>query len=248
MNNTNYFLLRRVHSLLGVIPLGIFLFNHLLTNSTGIMGTEAFEHKVALIHMLGPALPLVEAVMIFIPLAIHIGLGVYIAMTSKMETGLKYGRNWAYNFQRWTGWIALIFIVYHVIHLRFMHDMTAAPFSFELARMFSGPMAVLFVPAYLIGGLAVVYHFANGLCTFCMTWGITTGPAAQKGMAYVGAGIGGVLTVMLLTSVIAFAREGMLYRKMDDSMRKDLVERIVHHHHDLDADKALAYLNENFGG
>ena len=214
MNNSNYFLLRRLHSLLGVFPLGVFLFNHLLTNSTAIVSAKFFEEKVALIHALGPLLPLVEAGFIFIPLALHIVLGIYIALTAKTEVGghLPYGRNWAYAFQRWTGWIALVFIVYHVIHLRFIHKplMYDIPFSVKLGEMFTQtPVAFIYVPLYILGGLAVIYHFANGLCTFCMSWGITVGPQSQRYMAYAATAVGLLLTLLLLTGVWAFIQIGL---------------------------------------
>jgi succinate dehydrogenase/fumarate reductase cytochrome b subunit (b558 family) len=157
MNNASYFLLRRLHSLLGIFPLGLFLFNHLLTNSTAMISAEFFEEKVKLIHMLGPLLPIVEAVLIFVPLSLHIALGIYIATQGKIEiSGLPYRRNYAYAFQRWTGWIALVYIAYHVIHLRFMHDMHAEPFSLVLARMFNEGMwgipGIAWIAFYLVGG------------------------------------------------------------------------------------------------
>jgi len=232
MDNTNYFLLRRLHSLLGVFPLGIFLFNHLLTNSTLAISMEFFEHKVALIHSLGPLLPFVEAVFIFIPLAIHIVLGVYIALQSRIEIGaMNYGRNWAYAFQRWTGWIALAYIAYHVIHLRFLHDMAAKPFSMVLAEMFTTmPMAALIVPIYIIGGLAVVYHFANGLCTFCMSWGLTIGPKSQQLVARAAIGLGAVLTLMLLTAVGASIRHGLSDDFRDGAKQQAMLEKLQSYH------------------
>ncbi len=202
MNPTAYFLLRRLHSLVGVFPLGIFLFMHLLTNSSAIFGAAFFEENVAKLHALGPALPIVEIVVIFVPLAIHIGLGIVIALQYKREKDLTYKRNWAFTFQRWSGWVALVFIAYHVIHLRFLHDMDAVPFSVVLADMMKNP---LIFAAYLIGGISVIFHFANGLCTFCMTWGITVGPESQRYMGYAAIGVGGVLTAMLITSMASFA-------------------------------------------
>ena len=235
MGSMNYFLLRRLHSLLGVFPLGVFLFNHLLTNSTGMVSAEFFEHKVALIHMLGPLLPFVEAVFIFIPLALHIALGVYIALQSKVEVGasMPYARNWAFALQRWTGWFALVFILYHVIHLRFLHDLEKAPFSIVLAEMFYGsPFSVLWIIGYLIGGLSVVYHFANGLCTFCMSWGITVGPKSQSWMARAAFGVGAVLTLMLLSSIAGFTRIGYQYANMDETEKAAFVEKLqaIHKH------------------
>lgn len=203
-HNVRYFLLRRLHSLVGVFPLGIFLFAHLTTNSMGFFGAEAFEEKVALIHSLGPLLPWVEAVTIFIPLLLHIVLGIAIALTGKGNAGdLPYARNRAYALQRVSGWLALAFILYHVIHLRFLHDSDAQSFSWKLAEMFNNP---LIVAAYFAGASAVIYHFANGLCTFCMSWGITVGPKSQALMAKAAIGVGAVLMGMTLASMAGFAR------------------------------------------
>lgn len=203
MTNTQYFLIRRVHSLLGVIPLGVFLFLHLTTNSMAIFGQGAFDHKVELIHTLGPLLPFVEAVMIFIPLALHIVIGIYIARTGKGNAGeLGYARNWAYTAQRWSGWAALAFIVYHVLALRFLDVAGGQPnFYPYLAGLLKNPLWIL---VYLLGGVAVIYHFANGLCTFCMTWGITVGPRSQRTMAVLATGVGVVLFGMLLASIVGF--------------------------------------------
>ena len=215
MTNAQYFTLRRLHSLLGVFPLGVFLFNHLLTNSSGILGADFFEHKVSLIESLGPALPIVEAVFIFIPLALHIVLGIFIALQARNEYrgAREYKRNWAYILQRWTGWLALVYIVWHVVNLRFLHDPLETPFSMTLADMFyTMPLAAFYVPFYILGSLAVIYHFANGLCTFCMSWGITVGERSQRYVGYAAGGVGAVLAVMLFAAVFAFWNEG---RKID---------------------------------
>lgn len=234
MNNLNYFLMRRIHSLLGVFPLGIFLFNHMLTNSTSVFGIDFFEEKVALIHMLGPLLPFVEAVFIFIPLALHIALGVYIATQAKIEVGrtMPYARNWAFAFQRWTGWLALIFIGYHVIHLRFLHDMKAEPFSVELGQMFAGPFAIPYILFYLVGSLSVIYHFANGLCTFCMSWGLTTGPRSYKLVEMAAAGLGLLLTGMMLASIVSFNKFGREMNAMSEQERSAVIADLqaIHKH------------------
>jgi succinate dehydrogenase / fumarate reductase cytochrome b subunit len=207
MTDTQYFLVRRVHSLLGVIPLGVFLFAHMTTNSMALFGQEAFDHKVALIHSLGPLLPFVEAAVIFIPLVLHIVIGIVIAHTGVSNTSdLGYARNWAYTLQRWTGWIALAFLLYHTITLRFL-DVAGGranffPYMSYLFRYDSLWMFWIF--AYLAGGLAVIYHFANGLCTFCMTWGITVGPKSQRVMAGVAAVVGLGLVAMLVSSIVGF--------------------------------------------
>jgi succinate dehydrogenase / fumarate reductase cytochrome b subunit len=226
MTNLNYFWIRRIHSLLGVIPLGVFLFGHLTTNSMAFFGQEAFDHKVELIHSLGPLLPIVEATVIFVPLALHILIGIFIARTAKLDVGdLGYGRYWAYKFQRWTGWAALAFIVWHTLTLRFLS--VAKPYAltpeatgfFEyLSVMFTN--YPLFTVAYVIGGTSVIYHFANGLCTFCMTWGITVGPKSQQGLAYVALAAGVVLMGMLLSSVAGFYQAYEPHFELDSPQRR----------------------------
>ncbi|MDX1971689.1 MAG: succinate dehydrogenase [Candidatus Sumerlaeia bacterium] len=207
MTNLQYFLIRRVHSLLGVIPLGLFLFGHLTTNSMSAFGEEAFTHKVELIHSLGPLLPFIEAAVIFIPLALHIIIGIIIALTARNNVDtLGYGRNWAYAFQRWSGWVALAFILWHTITLRFLDTANIAEYGVpafyrHLSVIFQNP---LISGGYILGGLAVIYHFANGLCTFCMTWGITVSEQSQKVMAGIAIGVGLLLTSMLLASIGGF--------------------------------------------
>jgi succinate dehydrogenase / fumarate reductase cytochrome b subunit len=46
-----------------------------------------------------------------------------------------------------------------------MHGMMADPIAFTL---------------FLVGTLASVFHFTNGIWTFCITWGITVGQRAQR--------------------------------------------------------------------
>ncbi len=232
MSNLNYFLIRRVHSLSGLVPLGLFLFAHLTTNSMAAFGQEAFAHKVELIHSLGPLLPFVEAAMIFVPLAIHIVLGIFIALTARSNTtDLGYTRNWAYTLQRWTGWAALAFIVYHTMELRFLdeantgalrgmmlngRELTAGDIFFiHMAEEFQ---SVIYMALYVVGGIAVIYHFANGLCTFCMTWGITVGPRSQQIMAWIAFGAGLALFGMLMTSIAGFhfRHDPAVYQQMQD--------------------------------
>ncbi|MEZ6105512.1 MAG: hypothetical protein R3B96_05215 [Pirellulaceae bacterium] len=77
------FLLRRLHSLSGLIPVGAYMIVHLLTNSLTMMGTAPFQNAVYQIHALGPALPLVEWGFIFIPILFHAIFGVVIIFTGR---------------------------------------------------------------------------------------------------------------------------------------------------------------------
>lgn len=203
----HYFLLRRIHSLTGIVPVGAFLINHLLTNSLAALkpseGGAKFDHDVFWIHNL-PYLLFIEIGMIMLPLAYHAGFGVVIALTGKSNTRhYTYADNWRYSMQRWTGWIALIFIIAHLAHFRFGHWFggleyvgTEAPFD-QMKQGFTNtalPLAAWLV-LYSIGLIATVFHFANGITTFCITWGITVNDSSRKKVSMISLGVGALLLV-----------------------------------------------------
>ncbi|HPF37512.1 MAG TPA: succinate dehydrogenase cytochrome b558 subunit [Phycisphaerae bacterium] len=230
----NHFLLRRLHSLTGIVPIGVFLIEHLLTNSmaaygnwTGAGGREAFNHDVHFLHNL-PYLPLLEIFGIFLPLAFHALYGVKIAMSAKHNVlQYPYMENRRYTMQRVTGYIAFVFIIVHLCKYRFAHVFGGIPFldhdiadKFEITRR--GLMNWVLPPSititmYVIGLAASVYHFSNGIFTFCITWGITVGEKAQKRVSMLAAGLGVVLFAWGAVSLYAFANaEGQFLKNWDD--------------------------------
>ncbi|HTU27287.1 MAG TPA: hypothetical protein VMF30_17900, partial [Pirellulales bacterium] len=54
---------------------------------------------------------------------------------------------------------------------------------------------------YAIGILACVYHLANGLWTWGITWGIWTSPAAQRRASYLAGAFGLFLAVVGLSAL-----------------------------------------------
>ena len=48
------FVVRRLHSLIGLIPVGAFLFVHFVTNVSILDGPATFQMRVDQIHSLGP--------------------------------------------------------------------------------------------------------------------------------------------------------------------------------------------------
>jgi succinate dehydrogenase/fumarate reductase cytochrome b subunit len=59
---------------------------------------------------------------------------------------------------------------------------------------------------YIIGLSATVYHFCNGIVTFCITWGITVGDASRKRVSLGAAALGVVLMAWGLSSLYALGR------------------------------------------
>ena len=126
----HHHLLRRLHSLTGIVPIGVFLISHLLTNGSviwglldsrkaeyGHAGVATFQHEVDFIHSI-PFLFFIE-LSLWGAIAFHSILGFYYARTGATNTGsYSFGGNWRYRLQRITGYVGIFFIVYHVGTLR----------------------------------------------------------------------------------------------------------------------------------
>lgn len=184
--------IRRLHSLLGIVPLGLYMAVHLTTNASLINAPETFQRAVFMIHSPGKLLPLIEWGFIFAPLIFHAVLGVWIAKTGQTNSNqYRYTSNRRYTWQRWTGFIALVYLFFHILHLHgwFHADLWLAmvqPLGFGSFRPYNAASTLVaamqgFVwPAfYLVGMLACVYHLANGLWTAGITWGLWISPTAQ---------------------------------------------------------------------
>src|SRR5437879_12100426 len=72
------FVLRRLHSLTGIIPVGAFLVEHILvSNSTAISGPDAYARQVSFLANL-PLVFFLELIGIWLPIAFHALYGFYI--------------------------------------------------------------------------------------------------------------------------------------------------------------------------
>src|SRR5687768_16134930 len=116
---SNTFLLRKLHQLTGVVPLGIYFFVHMYTNSTAMSGAKVFNDHVQDIHHM-PYLIFIEIFGIFVPLLFHSIYGVLISSEARANAiSYSYGRNWFYVFQRVTGIFLFFFLLFHILNLRF---------------------------------------------------------------------------------------------------------------------------------
>jgi succinate dehydrogenase / fumarate reductase cytochrome b subunit len=226
------FLLRRLHSLTGIVPIGVFLVAHLTTNSSLIWGKfglrgEApneglisggihyFWKEVQWINNQIPHLLLIEIVL-WLSIAFHSILGVYYARSGKSNTSrYAYQDNWRYSLQRITGYIAIFYIFYHIATLRWgwsflvpggtvwSADYAASTLAAALRGSNDGftVLGILVSVFYFVGITASVYHFANGLWTAAITWGVTISARAQKQWGVACAGLGVALMAMAWMSL-----------------------------------------------
>ncbi len=207
----HHFLLRRLHSLSGIVPIGAFLINHLLTNSTAFLGPDRFDTHVKWIQDLPWLLP-IEVLFIFVPIAFHALFGILIAWQGKLNAfQYPYMDNWRYTLQRVTAWITLVFVAVHLAHFRFAHwfggeHFAAAPNFFSLTQQGFLDLWLptwLWMVFYAVGLTAAVFHFCNGIVTFCITWGVVIGVEPRRTLSVAVGALGVVLMVWGVTSLYA---------------------------------------------
>lgn len=227
----HHFLLRRLHSLTGVMPIGLFLFSHLTTNSSVVWGmlngakyeghhpgVGTFQHEVNFIHSI-PFLLLIEIFGLWLPIAFHSILGVYYATTGKANNAAyKHQANWRYTLQRVSGYVGVLYIFYHVATLRWgwtflvpggtrwEAEYAASTLAAALQGSTEGVTGAGVIVAifYMVGVSLLVFHLANGLWTAAITWGVTLTQQSMRRWGYVCTLIGVALMGAAWSAVIGF--------------------------------------------
>ena len=199
------FLLRRLHSLSGIVPIGAFLVEHYISNAEAMKGPEAYNATVRFLNSL-PFVLFLEWGLIFLPILYHSLYGVYIWYRGETNVGdYPWVGNWMYTMQRWTGLVAFAYILYHTWTMRFtgVHLATHPDEGFnKVYDAFGGhPWVVAF---YFVGVIAASWHFAYGIWLFCAKWGITTGTLARRRLGFVCVLIGVVMTAIGVYSMVGF--------------------------------------------
>ncbi len=209
---SNTFLLRKLHQLSGIVPLGLFFFVHMFTNSKAVNGEANFEKAVQEIHDI-PYLLFLEIFGIFLPLLFHSIYGVIISSEGRPNVlAYNYGRNWFYFLQRTTGIFLFAFILFHVLNLRFglVPGLNMTPVAGNshlawdiVAREFAMPWVMA---VYILGIAATAWHLAYGFWLFAVDWGIVIGEKAQKYALYGCVALAAGLFAVGANAAIAFVR------------------------------------------
>ncbi len=201
MARSREYTLRRIHSLLGVIPVGVFLIQHLVVNNFATRGEEAFNAASEFMVNL-PFRYALEIFVIFLPLLFHAVYGIYIAFTAKNNvSNFGFVRNWLFLVQRITGIVTLIFIVWHVWETRIAAARGAEVNFNMMENILSQPFFFWF---YIVGVISTIFHFANGLWSFGVSWGITVTPRSQLISTYVTIGVFLALSYVGVSAILAF--------------------------------------------
>ena len=178
----SHFLLRRISSLAGVVPIGLFLVYHLYMQLYLHSGAEKYNKEVNSFYE-SPLATWALIIVVYIPLLLHSLLGVLLVFENKLQPSYTYFSHLLYWLQRLSGIGVLLFIIAHVWNAK-LGPWIAGTWGTHFEHLSSGftdpETGLLTKTVYVLGVLGAVFHFANGLNTFCMTWGIALTPTSQR--------------------------------------------------------------------
>ncbi len=199
MRLTDNLFLRRLHSLTGALLLGAFLVFHIYANSYGLEGAGPYDEHVAALRSL-PYLHVMEWAFIFLPLIYHAvyGLGIWYTGENNFPQ-YAYARNALYFLQRVTGFIALVFVVYHIYDQRLLPQP-----SYQTVNLSISKPAVFVL--YFVGTAAAAWHLMNGLWNVTVKWGVAKGMRAQMTLLYVFSALGAGLVYIGVRALTGFIR------------------------------------------
>jgi len=183
MTVSSSFILKRLHSLSGVFPIGAFLLEHMFSNALILFGPEAYNRQIAFLQSF-PFVVFMEVTFIGLPILYHAGYGIFVTLSGRTNlSSYPFTQNYLYTLQRITGIIALVYIAVHVYETRIVNAMYGTEVSFaRMQEIMSNPIMFWF---YMVGLAAVCFHFANGVWGFCVSWGLTVSAKSQRDVGIV---------------------------------------------------------------
>jgi succinate dehydrogenase / fumarate reductase cytochrome b subunit len=213
-----YFILRRLHSLTGIIPIGAFLLTHLYINSGALLGECAFDDGVRRVNGL-PYLPYIEIFGIFLPIGFHAALGLWMVLVQARYNpfAYNYARNWWFVIQRLTGVLLVGFLIFHIWDLWVAKELGRLGLGDFYAHLDRGMGTdTTYLAIMVLGCLAASFHLANGGWGFFASWGILQSRRAQRIGSWAFGLAGVALAVAWLNIVMHFATGGQALVPVQD--------------------------------
>jgi len=196
--DTSY-LLRNLHSLTGIIPVGAFLTEHFWSNSYALVSSNLYNEKSRELQTI-PFRLAVEWLVIFLPMLFHGGYGIYIWLRGKSNvSSYPWVGNWLYTAQRYTGLVAFAYIGWHLYTERWLtHGKSTYA---DVQGLMQSPYAMAFM---LVGVLASSFHLGAGIWNFLCKWGLAATARAQRAAGRFGVLVGFTFSVVGVLIVIGF--------------------------------------------
>lgn len=150
-----------------------FLIAHLAGNLTVYAGKDAFNAYAARLHSLGPLLTLFELGLLFFAV-IHILTGAILFYQNFKARPVRYavnknagGRTIGSLTMPYTGFLLLLFIIYHLINFHFVDKTNTTIFQI-VSSAFASPGHVII---YIFAMISAAIHVSHGLWSAFQTIG-----------------------------------------------------------------------------
>jgi succinate dehydrogenase / fumarate reductase cytochrome b subunit len=201
------FLRARLASALAVVPLAAWTFVHLWNNLSAFRGAEAWQRAVT--EYPHPIAEASTGIIVLLPLAMHTIWGVGRVASSR-PNNLRYPfyANLKYLLQRLSAVGVLLFLGAH-LWLAFLKPRAqeghAEAFD-DIAQQMHFHLPTLVV--YVLGTLGVSYHLANGLQTFCLSWGVVSSRSALRRLEWLALSLFVLLLAMSWGAIYALWAAG----------------------------------------
>jgi len=196
--NSSY-LLRKLHSFTGILPVGAFLAEHFWSNSAALVSAQKYNQTSEDLQTI-PYRVFAEWAFIFLPILYHGGYGVYIWLRGQSNVSqYPWVRNWLYTLQRWTGLVAFAYIGWHLYTERWLtHGRSTYA---AVAHDLQNPWYLAF---FVIGVLASSFHLGVGIWNFLCKWGLAATVRAQRAAGQLGVMVGVVFSVVGVLIILSF--------------------------------------------
>ena len=193
------YLLRKLHSLSGILPVGAFLAEHFWSNSAALVSAQKYNDVSQELQTI-PFRPFVEWGAIFLPILFHGCYGVYIWLRGKSNiSSYPWVGNWLYTFQRYTGLVTFAYIAWHLYTERWLtHGKSTYA---NVAEDMRHPLYLAF---FVIGIVAASFHLGVGIWNFLCKWGLAATVRAQNAAGKLGVAVGVGFSVIGILIVLSF--------------------------------------------
>ena len=150
-----------------------FLAGHLAGNLTIYAGKDAFNSYAEHLHSLGPLLTLAEIGLLFFA-AVHILTGAFLFYQNFKARPVRYsvnkragGRTLGSATMQYTGFILLLFIIFHLLNFHFVDKTNTTIFQI-VSSSFAKP-GYVFIYTFVM--IVAAIHVSHGLWSACQTLG-----------------------------------------------------------------------------
>jgi succinate dehydrogenase / fumarate reductase, cytochrome b subunit len=199
----------RAFSLSGVLPLGVFLVLHAALNARALGGELPFARAVGWTERV-PLLPVVEAVFVFLPLAVHAALGLALVVTRRSYVEPSPYPRGVRIAMHATGVLVLAFLAMHLPELRFRVP-GVRPDAGQLLTFLGEDLSSMRAGLpwrgvlYLLGSACATFHFVVGLWGYFAASGRGDSERARRIAGWWAAAVGAALWTLFVAVTVYHA-------------------------------------------